>query len=150
RPARVEILRNGAHRTLSVQLAERPSEQQLASANPRGGGDEDSDQGSNSGAPGALGLAVRPASAEDRSRLGLNANEGGLLITAVDPSSDLADKGVRAGDVILQAGGHAVRTVAEFNSAAETARHANRPLLMQVGTRGGRRFVAASTSSGAG
>lgn len=158
RPAQIEVLRGGAHRTLTVHLAQRPSEQTLASANPRAGAQDD-DQGDddNGGKPGvqqgnvqgALGLATRPATSDDRSRLSLNANEGGLVVTAVDPSSDLADKGVRPGDVILQAGGHQVRTNADLTTAAESARRANHPLLLQVQRANGQRgYVAAQVGAG--
>ncbi len=160
RPAQLEVLRAGAHRTLTVHLAERPSEQQLASANPtqRVTPDDGNDDngtpakpgaGVQEGAAGPFGLSVRPASAQERTRLGLNGNDGGFIITDVDPSSDLAEKGVRPGDVILQAGGHAVRSVADFTSAAQTAQRAHSPLLMQIDTQGLRRYVAAA-AGGAG
>jgi serine protease Do len=139
--SRVEILRNGARRALTMRLAERPSEQVLASATqtpqatpPEGGAGV---------AQSSLGLSVRPLSTEDRARYELRANETGLVVTSVDPSSDAAQKGVIAGDVILQAGGRAVRTPQDLNAAADAARRAGRPLLLQVDGRAGRRFVAA-------
>ncbi|MDX2274639.1 MAG: Do family serine endopeptidase [Hyphomonadaceae bacterium] len=142
----MNILRNGQRRSLNIRLAERPSEQQLAA---RDTGREqaaptpESEQGE-----GVLGVSVRPATAEDRERLELGANESGLVVTGVDPNSDLAQKGVRPGDVILQAGGRAVRTQAELDAAAEAARRANRPLLLQVDGRTGRRFIATETGAG--
>jgi serine protease Do len=80
----------------------------------------------------------------------MTAGEGGLMITDVDPSSDLAEKGLRPGDVILQAGGHAIHTVAEFTAAANDATRAHRPLLMQVDSQGRRIYIAAATEHGAG
>jgi serine protease Do len=140
---RMEVLRGGQRRTLTIRLAERPSEEVLAS---RDAGDSATPE---SGVEqGALGLAVRPVNAQDRERLELAANEGGLVITAVSPESDLAQKGVRVGDVILQAGGRAVRTAQELDVAAAAARRAGRPLLLQVDGRAGRRFVAAETGAG--
>jgi serine protease Do len=142
--ARVEVLRNGARRTLTLHLQERPSEQQLASA----------EQTPNATPPspgvvqGALGLTVRPLTQQDRARYNLDADETGLVITAVSPTSGLAEKGVSPGDVILQAGGHAVRTAQELSAAADAARRAGRPLLLQIDGRGGRRFVAAEVGHG--
>jgi serine protease Do len=78
----------------------------------------------------------------------LTGNESGLVITQVDPASDAAQKGIQAGDLIIQAGGRAVRTAAELNSAVQTARRAGRPLLLQVDGRTGRRFVAADIGEG--
>ncbi|HVY83853.1 MAG TPA: Do family serine endopeptidase [Caulobacterales bacterium] len=149
-PAQLDILRAGQRRTLSVRLAERPSEQQLASANgPRTTPDQDSgkpDAGSQSA---ALGASVRALSADDRARLNIAANEGGLLITDVDSNSDLAEKGVGPGDVILQAGGRAVRTSQDLASAADAAHRAGRPLLLQVQGRSGQRgYIAVNVGAG--
>ena len=80
--------------------------------------------------------------AEDRARLELAAGENGLVITALDPASDAAEKAIQVGDVILQAGGRTIRTPQELTTAADTARRAGRPLLLQIDGRLGRRFVA--------
>src|SRR6185312_9030823 len=133
-----------------IQPRERPSEQQLASA------DGNSGPGNNQNVTpqqpnvvqGALGVTVRPITPAERTQFQLNANESGVVITAMSQSSGLLDKGVTVGDVILQAGGRTVRTAQELTAAAEQARRANRPLLMQVYGRGGRRFVAADVGQG--
>jgi serine protease Do len=144
---RAEILRNGARRTLNIRLAERPAEQVLASANATPNATPSEPDTGTGGAAGVLGVSVRALSAEDRARFELTANENGVLITAVDPSSDLADKGVRPGDVILQAGGRAVRTSAELDTAAQAAQRAGRPLLLQITGRAGRRFIATEVAA---
>lgn len=148
RNSRVEILRQGQRRTLTLRLSERPSEQQLASNNqpPNATPQEPGAQGGV--AQSALGVTVRPMTAQDRPRYQLEGNETGLVVTAVEPTSDAAEKGVRAGDIILQAGGRSVRTVAELATAIEAARRANRPLLLQVDGRAGRRFIAADLTNG--
>jgi len=141
--SRVEILRGGNRRTLNLRLAERPSEQQLASTAPTPNARPPE---ATPGAPGvaqsSLGVSVRPATAEDRQRFELAANEAGLVVTAVEPDSDAAEKGISVGDIILQAGGRSVRNAADLNTATEAAQRANRPLLLQVEGRAGRRFVA--------
>lgn len=142
--SRVEVLRGGNRRILNMRLAERPSEQTLASTAPTPNARPPE---TSPGAPGvaqsSLGVSVRPATAEDRARYELEANAAGLVITAVEPNSDAAEKGISVGDIILQAGGRSVRTAAELNTATEAARRANRPLLLQIDGRTGRRFVAA-------
>jgi serine protease Do len=142
--SRVEILRNGQRRTLNMRLGERPSEQQLAAANPAPNATPEPEEEQQQGgvAQSSLGVSVRPLTAEDRTRFNLRANENGLVITAVEPTSDAAQKGIRPGDVIMQAGGRAIRTAAELTAAVDAARRANRPLLLQVNSRGGRGFVA--------
>jgi serine protease Do len=142
--SRVEILRNGARRTLNVRLAERPSEQVLASATPT----PEATPSEPGTAQSSLGLSVRPMTPADRARYELAANESGLVVTAVDPNSDVAQKGMQAGDVILQAGGRAVDTAQELDAAAQAARRAGRPLLLQVDGRAGRRFIAADVGQG--
>ncbi len=145
RNARVEILRNGSHRTLQMRLAERPSEQVLASTTPTPNATPEPESGVGVAQSG-LGLSVRPLNPEDRSRYQLGANETGLVVTSVEPTSDAAEKGVRVGDVILQAGGRSIRTAQELASAADAARRAGRPLLLQIDGRAGRRFIAADVS----
>jgi serine protease Do len=147
--ARVEVLRNGQRRTLTLRLGERPSEQTLASANqpPTPPPNNPGAQQGGGVAQAALGLSTRAIAGDDRTRFGLTANETGLVITNLEPSSGLAEDGVLPGDIILQAGGRAVRTPADLNTAVEAARRANRPLLLQLVGRGGRRFVAADLAA---
>jgi serine protease Do len=141
--SRVEILRSGQRRTLNLRLGERPSEQTLAAANPAPNATPEPEQEQQGGvAQSSLGVSVRPLTAEDRTRYELRANETGLVITSVEPTSDAAQKGIRPGDVIMQAGGRAIRTAAELTTAVDAARRANRPLLLQVSNRAGRGFVA--------
>ena len=140
--ARVEILRGGQRRTLNVRLGERPSEQQLAADNSTPSAPTPDVAPQAGVAQSSLGLSVRPLTQADRTRFELGANAGGLVITSVLPASDAASKFIQAGDVILQAGGRAVRTPQELSTAADAARRANRPLLLQIDGQGGRRFVA--------
>jgi serine protease Do len=145
----VEILRNGQRRTLNMRLAERPSERQLASANPTPNvTPPPEEQGGAGVAQSSLGLSVRPMTGADRTRYELGANEAGLIVTAVEPTSDAAQKGIGPGDVILQAGGRPVRTLQDLTTAANAARAAGRPLLLQIDGPRGRRFIAADVGEG--
>ncbi len=147
RSSRVEVLRNGQRRNLNIRLAERPSEQVLAANNTPPEATPPTP-----GAPGvaqsSLGLSVRPLTQADRARYELSANESGLIVTAVEPTSDVAQNGVQVGDVILQAGGRGVSTPQELDAAADAARRAGRPLLLQIDGRAGRRFIAADVGAG--
>ena len=84
----------------------------------------------------------------DRTRYELGANEAGLVVTSVEPTSDAAQKGIGPGDVILQAGGRPVRTPQDLTAAANAARAAGRPLLLQLDGPRGRRFIAADVGEG--
>ncbi len=144
RSSRVEILRNGQRRTLNLRLGERPSEQTLAAnaaptpeaARPEAPGGAGVSQGS-------LGVSVRAMTQADRTRYQLEAGQGGVVVTSVDPNSDAAQKGVQTGDVILQAGGRAIASPQDLQTAVQAAERANRPLLLQVDGQLGRRFIAA-------
>jgi len=143
--SRIEVLRNGQRRNLTMRLQERPTEQQLAASNPPPSPTPEppAEGGAGAGvAQSSLGLSVRPITPEDRTRLGLAANDAGLVVTAVEPASDAAEKGIGVGDVLLQADQRALRTVQELSNAAQAAQRADRPILLQVATRGGRGFVA--------
>lgn len=137
--SRVEILRNGQRRTLNMRLGERPSERQLASANPPPQvTPPPAEQGGAGVAQSSLGLSVRP----------MSANEAGLVVTSVEPTSDAAQKGIVPGEVILQAGGRPVRTLEDLTAAANAARAAGRPLLLQLDNPRGRRFIAVDVGEG--
>lgn len=149
RDARVEYQRDGQRRTANVRLGERPSERQLASADQPGGG-----------APGAeapatqqlnaLGIAVRPITADDRRRLSLDGVEGGLVITRIEDRSSAAER-VLLNEVIVSTGAERkpVRSVEDLDAAIAAAKTANRPVLLQVqGRNGPARFVAIEPKKG--
>jgi serine protease Do len=67
----------------------------------------------------------------------------------VDPNSEAADKGFRAGDVIVSVGNRNVRTPAEIEQGIAEAKRANREsVLFLVAGRGGQRYVALKTPQG--
>jgi serine protease Do len=142
--ANLEILRDGQKRMLTVKLAERPGEKQLAAYSP----DKDPQTGDAPKSNGVtkqalLGVDVRPVTAADRTRLKLTSDETGVIIDAVDADSPLGKKGVAPGVAIIAAGGQRVRTAADLTAAVNAAASAKRPVLLQLATPGGRAFVAA-------
>jgi serine protease Do len=65
---------------------------------------------------------------------------------AVNPSSPAADKGIKAGDVILQVGGQAVSKPADVKAGLEAAKkEGKKTVLLLVKGREGTRFVAIAT-----
>ena len=81
---------------------------------------------------------------------GINASQVslGLAVTEVDDASEAFEKGLRAGDVIVEAGQQKVGTVAELEARVEDARAAGRKSLLLLGRRAGDpRFVALSRVS---
>ncbi len=124
---RLTILRDGEERTVRVRLAERPGEQELASAPP---------------AAELFGMTMESADEAARERFGIE-EERGVLVTGVRNGSEAAEKGIRPGDVILEAGGEDVRTPNDMRAAAEAARERGRSaVLVLVATQGGVQYVA--------
>jgi serine protease Do len=92
-----------------------------------------------------LGITVKPLADEDRDQLGLPAGTEGLAITAVDEASEAFAKGLRAGDVITEAGQQKVATAADLTARVTEARDAGRKSILLLIRRGGDpRFVALS------
>lgn len=124
-PISVTLFRDGREQTVKLTLAELPS----STVGNRGEGDEG---GSATGD--RFGLTLEPLTPDMATRLGLSANDQGLLVTRIDPNGTAADAGMRQGDVIQEVNRQPVRTVAEFTAAA--LRSGNRPALLLVNRRG--------------
>lgn len=80
-----------------------------------------------------------------REELGTGADVDGLAVTEVDEASEAFEKGLRAGDVITEAGQQKVSSIAELEERVAEARDAGRKsLLLLVNRAGDPRFVALS------
>lgn len=92
-----------------------------------------------------MGLTLSPITQELRDELDLGENATGLVVTDVVADSEAYDKGLRAGDLITEAGQQKVTDVAGFTERLESARDAGRKsILLLVRRQGEPRFVALS------
>ena len=134
---RVMVLRDGQTQTLKVVLGRR--EDALASRTDEGPQEEP-------GAPmrkSLLGLDLAEMNDELRAELGLNPGDQGLVVMQLDETSEAFTKGLRAGDVIVEAGQEKVGTIAEFEARLEAARDGGRKsILLLIRRQGDPRFVA--------
>ncbi len=90
-----------------------------------------------------LGLQLSELTAPLRDELGLGGNEDGLVVTAVDPAAEAAEKGLQVGDVIAEAGQRPVSTPADLEDRIADARDAGRKSILLLVRRAGEpRFVA--------
>lgn len=134
----LEVLRGGEILPIEVTLGRR-EEAEAASLpasmqNPEEAGSAD-----------LLGMSLSELTPELMAEHGLPDDAQGLLVTAVDPISDAADKGLQPGDLITEAGQQPVASIAEFEAAVEAAREAGRRSLLVLIRRAGEpRFVALS------
>ncbi|MGE0719570.1 MAG: PDZ domain-containing protein, partial [Alphaproteobacteria bacterium] len=91
----------------------------------------------------ALGLSLSTLSGELKQKFSIGEDVSGVVVTAVAGNSPAAEKGVRAGDVILEVGQEEVKSPGDVASKVEEARKANRKsLLLLIDRQGDLRFVA--------
>lgn len=92
-----------------------------------------------------MGLTLSVLDDDLREELGTDEDAEGLAVIEVDEASEAFEKGVRAGDVITEAGQQKVTSISEFEDRIEAAREAGRKsLLLLVRRAGDPRFVALS------
>ena len=136
REVEVVVFRDGAEETLFVTLGLRDDESLASSSNST----PDSTQPEQ-----ILGLELTNLTDRMRNDMGLEAGLTGILVRGVEPGTDAESKGLRAGDVITEAGQQPIATVAEFGEQLDAAREAGRrTLLVMVRSGGDPRFVALS------
>jgi serine protease Do len=125
---KLDIIRGGQAKTISLTLGEMPDQQQAKA---------DTDSAQPAGGVPHLGLAVAPASEVS------GAGAQGVVVTAVDPDSPAAEQGFQAGTVILDVGGKAVANAGDVRKALVDAKaQGKHQVLMRVKMGDAMRFVA--------
>ena len=131
----VSVLRNGDMADLIVVLGRRETSEAVAF--PASTEEEAAPEVSD-----ILGLTLSEITPELTDQYSLSV-ESGLVITAINPESEAASKGLLEGDVITEAGQEAVATIADFEARIEAASEAGRKSILLLVRRGGDpRFVA--------
>jgi serine protease Do len=137
----VTLWRDGKEMTITAKLGELPDEPKVAAATP--------------GTPGAkpeaakptaiegLGLMLSLMTPEARERFQLGANQKGVVIAEVTPNGSAAEKGLKAGDVIVEVQQEPVSTPADVQKRVDGVRKQNRKsVLMLIQSQDGIRFLA--------
>jgi serine protease Do len=117
----VKAFRDGRDQNFQVALAELPTRERA---------EEEQTESGETTVTGKYGLTLQPLTAQTASRLGLDANQQGLIVARVDPAGDAANAGIRQGDLIQEVNRRPVRMVAEFNSAMQLS--GSRPAMLLV------------------
>lgn len=117
----VKAFRDGREQNFQVALAELPARERA---------EEEQTESGETTVTGKYGLTLQPLTAQTASRLGLDANQQGLIVARVDPAGDAANAGIRQGDLIQEVNRRPVRMVAEFNSAMQLS--GSRPAMLLV------------------
>ena len=130
--AKLTVIRDGKQAAATVKLGTFPSQDKLASL-------EQGEAPSPNEEMKDLGLTLSPAGDVQ------GAGEEGVAITDVDQRSEAADKGLKAGDVILEVGGKGVTRPSQVVEGIREAREKGRKaVLMQVRSSRQTRFIALS------
>jgi serine protease Do len=134
---RVVVFREGKTQTLRVTLGRREeAEAAIPAAQP--GGDPSEPQEKD-----VLGLTLSALTDDLRAQLNLDSDATGLVVKDIDALSEAYEKGLRAGDVITEAGQQSLRSIAEFEEQIDAAKEAGRKSLLLLVRRAGEpRFVA--------
>ena len=121
-PVTVGVWRGGKDQEVSVTVAEWPKASKL---------EKPLTPASLSRAvPPDLGLRLAPFDDSARTRYGIDFDQPGVLVTAVAANTDAAERGLAAGDVILQVRDHRVSSPAEVQQQLDEARKANRAMVL--------------------
>jgi len=138
----VELIREGKRMTVTATVDRRPNEEELTQsfANP----EEEPEGFDNPGADDQqtfiaqnLGMSVAALTPQIARQLGVSDETQGVVIAAVDGSSDAGAKGLRRGDIILSANYRNVTSSAELEAVVRAARTEKRQaVLLRIQRRG--------------
>lgn len=135
---RVVVNRDGATQTLLVTLGRREEAESAVPASQPGPEEEKAPQSLE-----LMGLTLSPLSAEIREQLELPESAKGLAVMDVDETFEAFEKGLRAGDVITEAGQAQVLALTDLEERIAEAQEAGRKsILLLVRRAGDPRFVA--------
>ena len=132
----VAVLRDGEMSDLTVVLGRRETSEAVAF--PASTEEEAEDPAQSE----ILGLMLSEITPELTDQFSLSV-DAGLVITAINPDSEAASKGILEGDVITEAGQEPITSMADFQARIEAAADAGRKSILLLVRRGGDpRFVA--------
>jgi serine protease Do len=139
---RVVISRDGSTETLKITLGRREEAEGAVPAAAPATPEEPSSMD-------LMGLTLSPLTPEMRAEGDVPDSIEGLAVLDVDETSPAFEKGLRAGDIITEAGQSAVLTLQDLQDRVADAKEAGRKSILLLVRRGGDpRFVALSLEDG--
>lgn len=139
----VELLRKGQKQSAKVTIGRLEEEDDNESDLKSDTGKDDDPKGSE-----IIGLVLSPLNDELRKKYSLDSKMNGVVIEAVDPQSPAASKGLKPGDVIVEAAQDRVSEPEDVAKSIEKVKKAGRKavLLRVEDSKGDLRFVAVPVS----
>ncbi len=138
----VEILRKGAKKTLQVAVGRLEEDEDGLSSPDKP--DDGKPQGDSPAGSSVIGLKLAPLTSEARKKFGIDDKINGVIVEDVDPASPAAQKGIKVGDVIVEAAQDAVSKPDDVAKSIDKVKKAGRKavLLRVEDGKGDLRFVA--------
>ena len=126
----VKIVRKGEAKTVSVELAERPSQDLAGEKTPAKPQDPDVLDG----------VTIGDVDADARKEFALPEEAKGVVVTKVNPDSACADAGLKPGDLILEIEQEAVTTTKQAIALSEKLKK-EKKVLLRISSKGTSRYV---------
>ena len=137
---RVTVFRDGKTVTVKVTLGRREEAEAIPAVQPQQAAPDEPRE--------MLGMTLSPVTDKLAEELNLAPNAQGLVVIEVDEMSEAYEKGLRAGDVITEAGQQKVKAAEDLQQRVDEAREAGRKSLLLLVRRSGEpRFVALSVDT---
>jgi serine protease Do len=130
----VEVLRDGATKTLEVKVKELPGSEELASNGSGNSSESDTLQG----------VGVSDLNAQFRQQYNIPADIEGAVVTEVAPGSAAADAGLKPGNVIMEINHHVVRNADD--AVRLTSHPKDRKTLLHVWSQEGSHYLVVDES----
>jgi len=141
---KVVVWRKRKEVTLDVKVGELKDEEQQAAANPK-----QAPAGPPAGSVTVLGLSLSNITPELRERYSLTGTSSGVVVTDVAANSAASEKGLRAGDIVVEVAQEEVKTPAQVTAKIDEAKKDGRKsVLLLVDHQGDLRFVALKIDQG--
>ena len=141
---KVKVWRKRKEHVFDVKVGELKEEDQQAAVSPK-----QQAPGPVPGAVKALGLSLANLTPELRERFSLSEDTAGVVVTDVASDSPASEKGMRAGDVIVEVAQEEVKSPGQITGKIDEAKKAGRKsVLMLVDRQGDLRFVALKIDQG--
>jgi serine protease Do len=135
----VVLWRDGKEVTVQATLAEKPDDVQVAAAT------TDKPEQQKPTEISGLGLKLAPITQEMKDKFSLGADQKGVVITDVAPNSSASDRGLKAGDVIVEVQQAEVGSPADVQEKVDTVRKESRKsVLMLIQRQDGLQWVPLS------
>ncbi len=126
---------------MQATLAEKPDDVQVAAATP---GEKPAQKPTEIS---GLGLKLAPITQEMKDKFSLGTDQKGVVITDVAPNSSAAERGLKAGDVIVEVQQGEVASPADVQQKVDSVRKENRKsVLMLIQRQDGLQWVPLSLS----